>query len=691
MKDFFEAKSVVIVGVSASPDNMGRAIIYNLVRYQYSGIVYAVGPKGGSFLGFKIYPSVLDIPEPTDLAVILVPAKFVPEVLRQCGEKGIRRVVVESAGFTELGQDRAGLEQEVLGILRNYDMRLIGPNCVGIINRHTGLAVPFMPIEPLAPPGNIAVIAQSGGVGGSLLNMFGGEKLGYSIFASIGNKLNVTECDLVDYCIATDHTKTIFLYLEGISDGRRLMEQAMRAKKPIVLHKSNRTEAGKSIARSHSASLSSDDTVVDAACCQAGIIRVQDQTEALTVLKGFSLPIPKGPKLAVISRSGGHAVVAADAAEEYGFQLVPFPEKIIKMAEDRARAGVVRFQNPLDLGDVFDLRLYLMLAEEVMKDPIFDALLFVHHYQGALDGGHSRSLVKELDAMSKRYDKPLAFCLFTSPEEYLANRRATDFPIFTDPRHAIRALAATAKWATFQPIPFANEPPGGLNRSQALETLEHAPRGLLGPAESALILEAYGIRLVPWRIASTEEETILMAEELGFPLVMKTASPKVIHKTEAGAIVLNIENVDDVRRAYMKLSKFDRRVLLQRMVRGDGLEWIAGGRQVDQFGPVVLTGLGGITVEVIGDRAIRVAPITREEAKRMVDETKGAKLLEPFRGKKAKDRDALEDLIVRLSWLLYDIPRIGEIDLNPLWITDEGVVALDWRIIVFREEGVLGE
>lgn len=682
MKDLFEAKSVVVVGVSTSPDNMGRAIIYNLVRYQYTGVVYAVGPKGGSFLGFKIYPSVLDIPEPTDLAAILIPARFVPDVLRQCGERGIRRVVVESAGFTELGEDRAALEQEVKDVLAKYNMRMIGPNCVGIINRHTGLAVPFSPIDPTAPPGETAVVAQSGGVGQSLLNMFGGEKIGYSIFASIGNKLNVSECDIVDYCLEADHTKTIFLYLEGIADGRRLMKQAMLSKKPIVLHKANRTESSKSIARSHSASLSSDDTVVDAACRQAGIIRVEDQMEALTVLKGFSLPIPKGNRLAIISRSGGHAVIAADAAEECGFRLVPFPEKIIKMAEQHSRAGVIRFQNPLDLGDVFNMELYRMLADEVMKSQDFDALLFIHHYQGVLDGGESRSLVKQFDAMSRQYDKPFVFCLFTSPEEYLFCRRNTSFPIFIDPRHAIKALAATVRWATFRPLSFATEPPEGINKALADEILKNSTSGLMDPSRSARLLESYGISLIPWRIAAHEKDVIAALEPIGLPVAIKTASTSVVHKTDAGAVILNIKSVDELVEAYRKLSAFGKEVLIQKMAEGDGLEWIAGGRQVDGFGPVVLTGLGGVTVEVLSDRSLRIGPITHEEARRMIDDTKGAKLLESFRGRKAKDRAALEDLLVRLSWLLYDMPRIREIDLNPLWITERGAVALDWRVIL---------
>ncbi|MEJ5299893.1 MAG: acetate--CoA ligase family protein [Thermodesulforhabdaceae bacterium] len=682
MRTLFEAKSVAVVGVSTSPDNMGRAIIYNLVRYQYSGVVYAVGPKGGSFLGFKIYPSVMDLPEPVDLAAILVPARAVPDVLRQCGEKGIRRVVVESAGFTELGEDRASLEQEVRNVLSSYNMRLIGPNCVGIINRHTGLAVPFMPIEPLAPPGDIAVIAQSGGVGGSLLNMFGEERVGYSIFASIGNKLNVSECDLVDYCMDADHTRTIFLYLEGIADGRRLMEQAMQARKPIILYKSNRTEAGKSIARSHSASLSSDDMVVNAACHQAGIIRVDDQTEALTVLKGFSLPIPKGPRLAIISRSGGHAVIAADAAEEYGFKLVPFPENIIEMAEKHSRAGVIRFQNPMDLGDVFNLNLYRMLAEEVMKSPEFDALLFIHHYQGALDAGGSRELVKELDSMSRRYDKPLVFCLFTSPNEHLGNKAATRFPIFTDPRHALRALAATVKWETYNPVPFSTKPPAGIDKISVKKILDSSPSGLLGPGETAGILTCYGIPLIPWSVASSEDEAVSASEAIGFPVVIKTASTRVIHKTDAGAVILNIKNAGELREAYRKMSVFGSEVLIQAMAQGDGLEWIGGGRQVDQFGPVILTGLGGVMVEIFADRALRVGPITHEEAKRMIDETRGAKLLQSFRGREARDRSALEDILVRLSWLLYDMPRIQEVDLNPLWITASGAVALDWRMIL---------
>ncbi len=683
MKGFFDARSVTVVGVSDSPTNLGRAIIYNLLQYRFNGIIYAVGPKGGSFMGFKIYPSVLDVPETTDLAAILVPASVVPDVLRQCGEKGIKYVVVESAGFRELAEDRTKLEREILDILGKYQMRLIGPNCIGIINRYTGLAVPFMPVEPIAPPGHISIISQSGGVGGSLLNSFGMEKLGYSLFASIGNKLDMSECDIIDYCLADKNTRVIFLYLEGISDGRKLMEKAISSPKPIILHKSNTTKAGMNIAKSHSASLSSDDEVVSAGCRQSGIIRVKSQEEALNILKGFSLPPARGNRIGIISRSGGHAVIAADASEEFGFELVPYPQNIIEMALKHSRAGVINFQNPMDLGDVFDINLYRVLAEEVLKNDSFDALLFIHHYQGVFDVHASRELIKSFDEMSRKYDKPFAFCLFTSPKEYKVNRENVLFPIFTDPREAIKALSVARDWYRFKPIPFSKERPSGVDIVRARKVVDEASSGMMDPQRGAFLLEAYGIKLVPWALASDKDSLIASATKLGFPLVLKTASKEVIHKSDVGGVLLNLKNQKELLEAYERLSSsFGRDVLVQSMMLEDGIEWIVGGRQVPQFGPVVVTGPGGIYVEILGDRSIRVSPIDYEEADRMIEETRLSKLFKGFRGSSPKNKEPLKDIIVRLSWLLYDFPRIQEVDLNPCLVTQSLSYVLDWRIIL---------
>ncbi|MBW1975080.1 MAG: acetate--CoA ligase family protein [Deltaproteobacteria bacterium] len=679
MKRFFNAQSVTVIGVSNSPTNLGRAIVYGLIRYEFQGTVYLVGAKGGSFLGFKIYKSVAEVPETTDLAVLLVPARVVPDILEDCGRKGIKRVVVESGGFSELGDDRKELEERILQTLDRYDMRLIGPNCIGIINRHTGLALPFMPIEPLAPAGNIGIISQSGGVGGCILNDLGAEKLGYSLFASIGNKLNVNECDLLEYYLVDDKTKSIFCYLEGIADGRRMMEIAMKGEKPIVLHKSNRSEISRGIARSHSASLAVDDFVVSAACRQAGIIRVDKQSEAFTLLKGFQLPPVRGKRMGIISRSGGHAVIAADAAAEYGFELPPLPEDLIREVEKSARAGVIRFQNPLDLGDVFNLELYKLLAEQLLKNPSFDCVLFVHHYQPVFDTQPSRNLIRSIPEIVAKVGKPLALCVFSTRAEIQFNRENTAFPIFTDVHDAMKALAASRDYFNRKVYHFASRRPTGLSPSNIRFPLA-SETAMLDPTEAGSILQSYGFPLAPWKLAQDEESAVIASKELGYPVVIKTASPSVIHKTDAGGVLLNLKNTEEVREAYRKVSQLGRKVIIQKMVTDNGIEWIIGGKRDPQFGPVVLTGMGGVLVEIIKDVSARVGPICHEEAIAMLRETRAFRVLEGFRGQPRANIDALADMIVNVSWFLHDFPQIKEMDLNPVLITVDKAIILDWRI-----------
>jgi acetate---CoA ligase (ADP-forming) len=678
MNTFFDAKSVVVVGVSDSPLNLGRTMVLNLLEFRYTGTIYVVGPKGGAFLGHKIYPRVKDIPEPVELAAILVPASVVPEVLHECGEKGIRSVVLESGGFRELGPDRFGLEEEVLGVLKHYGMRMIGPNGLGLMNRWNGLAVPFMPFKAEAAPGQVAVIAQSGGVGAMMINMLATENLGFSKFASIGNKLDVNETDLVDYLIGDEETGVIYCYLEGIAEGRRLMEVAGRSSKPVVIHKSNLGQSGAMIARSHSASLSSDDQVVDAAFRQCGVMRSREQRETLEIIKGFSLPRMRGNRLAIIARSGGHAVLAADAAEEYGFLLPPFPLEVIKEVREHSRAKVIDFHNPLDLGDLFDLSLYRTLAEKTLSREDIDGVIFIHNYQGDMDVDASHRLIASLGEFVEEIRKPIGLCVFTTDDELRLNRKATRVPLFTDPKEAVRALARNRDFGRRHILPFAMSPPEQMDRHRVRLEIEAALPGMLLPERLASILTAYGIPLIAWQLAKDESEAIYHARNLGFPVVLKTAHPEVIHKSDAGGVVLEVPDEKAAGAAYLSLKRLGPRVLVQKISK-PGLEWLVGGRQDPSFGPVVVVGLGGIYVEVFRETAIRIAPIDYEEARRMVDECRGSVLLRGVRGQLPLDHQALLEVIVRVSWLLTDFPEIRELDLNPVRLFPAGCLALDWR------------
>jgi acetate---CoA ligase (ADP-forming) len=678
MDRFFHAESVAVVGVSNSQGNLGRAMVYNLMEFRYQGCIYLVGPKGGAFAGHKIYSSVLDIPDRVDLATILVPAAAVPKVVAECGEKGIKRVVVQSAGFRELGGDRLVLEEELLKTVERYGMRMIGPNCIGIINRRNGLAVPFMPFKAEAPLGRVAVISQSGGVGAMMLNSLASENIGFSKFASIGNKLNVNEADFVEYLNGDDETDIMFGYLEGIADGRRLMKLACESPKRIVVHKSNNGSSGSVIARSHSASLSSDDAVVDAAFKQCGIIRAREQREAVEIIKGVSLGSMKGNRLAVISRSGGHAVMAADAAEELGFELPPYPEDVIRLVHEQSRAKVIEFHNPMDLGDLFDLGLYKTLAEKTLARDDIDGLLFIHNYQGIFDAEESRRLVVSFGDVLKKYRKPVAVCVFTTQTELLHNRRAVRYPLFTDPREALRALALSRDRATCGPFPFSTERPRALDPAPVRVVLAGTPSGPIPPERLAAILSAYKIPLVGWRKVEGEDDALKAALTLGFPVALKTAEPQVVHKSDEGGVVLDVADEPALRDAYRRLCRLGPSALVQKM-SGPGLEWLIGGRRDHQFGPVVVSGLGGVYVEVFKETAIRIGPVGYEEAGRLLDECRGAAFLSGVRGQPPLDRRALMDIIVRISWLLADFPEIRELDLNPVRVMQKGCLVLDWR------------
>lgn len=688
MKNFFEAQSVAVIGVSSSPMNMGRAIVYNLLQFQFPGVIYLVGPKGGAFMGHKIFPSLLDIPDSIDIAAVLTPAHTIPDILRQCGQKGIKRVVIESSGFSEFAEERKALEEEILAIADKYDMRFIGPNGIGLIDIESGIALPFMPFEYEYPRGKIAVLAQSGGVGASILNALAPENIGFSKFVSLGNKLNVNENDLMEYLQGDTSTGTIFLYLEGIANGRRLLELSSRSTKPIVVLKSNNTNQSSAIARSHSASLTTDSEVAKEAFKQAGIFYARDLRESLDYLKAFELPAMKGKRLSVISRSGGHAVLAADAAAFYGFDLVPFPRSLLEIVEKQSRAKVIRLQNPLDLGDLFDLPLYLKIVDETLAQPDVDGVCFIHNYQGIFEAEASRELTRKIKPIMDRHNKPIAFCLFTTNKELLLHKKSIELPIFNDPWEAIKALNAAMNFSQREIQPFIGNPQSGIGMPRARvlidEVSEKETGKQLPAALSYQLLAAYGIHVAPWRIVENADMIMASLEELGFPVVLKTADPQVLHKSDEGGVFLDLNNRIDVLEAFGQLQlRFGPEVLMQKQVTG-GIEVFMGVKRDTTFGPVVMFGLGGIYVELFRDISRRVAPVSPRVAMDMIAETGAYQFLKGFRGHEEADIEACIDMLVRLSHMACDIPEIDSIDLNPVNLAmghEKGAKVLDCRMI----------
>lgn len=682
MRGFFEPKSVAVIGVSPRPENMGRNIVDNLALFGFPGPVYYVSPRGGEYQGQTIYPDVRDLPETPDLAAILTPAPTVPDILEACGQKGIKRVVIETGGFSELGGDRGQLEARLKETALRHGLRFIGPNCIGVICTQSGLAVPFPVMGKAVPKGGLSLICQSGGIGLTYLYRAAEEGLGISKFASVGNKANVNEEDLLAYYIEDPDTTAILLYLESIVDGRRLFDLIRSTDKPVVVHKSNIADLSHHIAQSHTSALANDDLVVEEALKQAGALRAHTVSECLTIVKGLAMPKPQGNRLAVVSRSGGHAVVAADAAFREGMDLPPLPASYLEPIQQNFRASVIKLQNPLDLGDLFLFDLYVEIVKGALALDNVDAALLVHGYRGA-ECEPSRRLARKLGELAQEFKKPVGLVLLTDPSEMILARQMSGLPVFEAPEEAIQAIAAAYRAGGVKA-----EPALGcgttLDAARAERILSTAgPDGSLELPEALHLLEAAGVPVAPFVVAGDAAEAAQAARGLGFPVCLKAVGAQVSHKTEQGGVVLDLNDEEGVRQAaegLFKRLKLSRLVVMS-MIQG-GSEVIVGGKQDPSFGPLVLLGLGGVTAEVLKDVTLRLAPVDDGEAGRMLDSLKGAALLKGFRGRPPISRPALLSVVVQISHLMARFPQLLELDLNPVLVGPGGAVAVDGRASV---------
>jgi len=696
MKEFFYPTSVAIIGVSAKPTNLGRNIVANLVEYGFDGIVYAVGQSGGAIETRRIFRSVGDIPDHVDLAVIFTPAQTVPGILEECGQKGIRWAIIETAGFREYTKEGKQLEEQINQVAERYGIQFIGPNCIGAINMENGFCVPFPRLEKFIKHGDVSIITQSGGVGMTALNLLANEGLGLNKFVSIGNMLNKNAEDVLDYLIHDENTGVIFMYLESIGDGKRLMEIARRSETPILVFKANIGGLGQKIALSHTASLASDDRVVDAAFHQSGIIRVHDGTALGNNLKIFKLPPMKGKRLGVVSRSGGHAVMAADACELSGFELAQLPESFLREVERHFRASVIHLTNPLDLGDLFDLDLYAKIIEQTLLLEGVDGMVFLHTSLSEAENYTSRLLLDRIIELVQKYEKPVAYYLSIAADELNYLKQNYSFPIFTQVVETVRALEMSYYYYSQHEKIHSNEKPLAftVEIDSARALIQRASAEKRDPllSEAVELLQFYGIPVIASAIAENSESAAAAGEKLGYPLAMKVIAPQVVHKSDVGGVRLDIQDKNMLTRSYTKM--IDRitknvsdvkieGVLLQPMVP-PGRELILGGRQDPQFGPVVLLGVGGIFVEILEDVIVRVAPIAPAVAREMVENLQIYPTLKGARGEEPADIPAIIDAVLRLSQLLCDFPEVKEIDINPLRVFkhDEGVKALDARVIL---------
>ncbi|RJO64959.1 MAG: CoA-binding protein [Myxococcales bacterium] len=696
MDTFFYPDSIAVVGVSSSPSNLAQRILANLRRFRYAGKVWAIGPRDEEVEGYPLFRSVADVPEKIDLAVLLVPAKNVPQVAEECGRKGIRRLIIESGGFREFSGGESDVERRLLEVCRRYGIRFLGPNCIGIINQENGLCTPFT--RPIAPfvEGGISVISQSGGVGLSHVMDLTSEYIGLNKFISFGNGLDIDEVDLIEYLGGDGGTSMISAYLEGISRGRDFLRVVSRQKKPVVVLKSNTQPSTQRVATSHSAAISGDEDVLDDAFRQVGVLRVPDSLVWANVSKQLTLPLMKGNRLAILSRSGGYAVMAADAASQMGFELPPFPDGFFDACRQYFEKSVITLQNPLDLGQIIFHPVVVHILEETLKLDEFDGVLLIYNYdaQGAPDEAHQ--FISQIMPLMYRYQKPVTTVLITQRHERQYIRESYALPLFRTAFHGVQALAYSrdAVRAAERRRPFETEAEPAAALPQAAELVASWRKAGRAPtvADALELLQLYGVPMVRRAVACSRDEALEKVEGLKFPIALKLIHADAPHKSDVGGVQLNLKDDYGLITGWDEIAKAASRArlaggmecaLIQEMAP-QGWEMFVGVKYDPSFGPVVLAGSGGLLAEVVRDVAARVAPLTREDAAELLSETRASQLLQGFRGLGPADTEAFVELIVAVARLIIAHPEIQALDLNPVIVhpKGKGLTVVDARLVL---------
>jgi acetyl coenzyme A synthetase (ADP forming)-like protein len=690
LEKMFNPESVAVIGASHVKGKVGRAVLDNLLS-GYEGKVYPINPKSAEIGGLKCYKSVLDVPGPVDLAVIVIPARLVPQAARECGEKGIKYLVIISAGFKESGVEGARLENEVKGIAKEYGMRVVGPNCLGVLNTHTKCNASFA--KKMPPAGNVSIITQSGALGTAILDWSEATGVGFDSFVSLGNKADLNEVDFMEAWMDEENTKVILAYLEGITDGRRFIEVAREVskKKPVVVVKSGRTSAGARAVSSHTGSLAGSDAAYDAAFLQSGVLRAETMFEFFDLAGGFAeQPVPSGNRIAIITNAGGPGILATDSCERHGLRLATLSRETTD-ALKAALPAAASFYNPVDvLGDA-SADLYRFALETVVKDDGVDGILVLATPQAMTDPVAIAGVAGEIKA---RTDKPILPCFMGGVvmEEGAEALKKYGMHNYDDPARAAYTMSMMARFQGISRRVY--RPPRRFDVDtdkvrSIIDSSRDQGTTVLG-LEALPVLEAYGIPAIKYKMAASAGDAVSAAREIGYPVVMKIVSPDIIHKSDVGGVKVGIGGDGELKAAYGKMMKDVRLampmsrisgVLIQKMASG-GKEVILGMNRDPQFGPLMMFGLGGIYVEALKDVQFRVAPLNEDDAYGMVYGIKTHPLLEGVRGENPSDIEKLIEVLERLSQLVTDFPEILEMDVNPVKVYEKGsgCLALDVRM-----------
>lgn len=690
-------KSIAVIGASRTPNTIGYQILDNLLRHGYTGAVYPVNPTAQAVHSIRAYPSVETIPDAVEMAVIVVPKQHVCAAAEACGRKGVQALVVISAGFKEVGGAGIERETELKAIAAKYRMRLVGPNCMGVLNTapEWSMNATFAPTMP--PAGPVAFMSQSGAMGVTILDYAAEYGIGISQFVSAGNKADVSGNDLIEYWHGDERTRVILMYLENFGNPRKFTRLAREITKtnPIIVVKSGRSGAGARAASSHTGALAGADRAIDALLHQCGVLRAETVEEMFDLAMAFAhQPVPRGNRVAIVTNAGGPGIIIADACEANGLSVTGLTESTrARLATQLPEEASV--QNPVDMIASATPQSYRMAVETVLEDANVDAVIaaFVPPL-GIRQEDVAQAIV---DVAGGEREKPVLAVLMGREglPQGLAGLNAAGIPGYRFPESAVRALAAMYRQGMWQRRPAGEVRAFEVDRGTVEEIISRAVdenREKLSEPEVMRVLEAYGIPVAPYRVVKTLDEAEEAAESLGWPVVMKLLSPRIVHKSDVGGVEIGIEDGAELARAWARLTHDAPRragigaddvdgVLVQAMVRG-GKETIVGMTSDPQFGPVLMFGLGGIYVEALGDVVFRVHPVRDVDAHEMVRAIRGRALLEGVRGEPASDLAAVEAVIQRVSQLVGDHPSIREMDINPWLAFAEGGVAVDGRISI---------
>ena len=705
----FSPQSVAVVGASTTPGKVGHDIFANILKGGYKGILYPVNPNAKSVLSVRAYPNILDIRGDVDLAIIILSPKVALKAIKEAIEKGVKGVVIVSAGFREVGGEGLEIENQIVSICKKADVRVVGPNCLGVINPISSVSLNASFSRRMPKSGNISFISQSGALCAAVLDFAADRDFGFSKFISIGNKADVDELDLLRYMHDDKDTEVIMIYLEELKRGREFVESVKEITSgdrptPILVIKSGRTIAGARAAASHTGALAGSEAVYDAIFKQAGIIRVDSINELfdyaiafayknVSETGKFSRKVPNGNRVAIVTNAGGPGIVATDMTVSSGLKLAKFHEETIEALESHLPL-TANLYNPVDIiGDAAQDR-YENALSSVVKDEGVDGALVILTPQSMTNALGTAEAIVRID---RRTHKPVLCCFMgifdvSSGVKYLQEH---GIPVFRFPENAAKAFGALYKYSKWLNRQHLAQFTLKHNKERAAEIIENslvAGKTYLSELDGLELLKCYGYNVLPAQIAENENEAAQIAENMSFPVAMKIISPQIHHKSDANGVVLGLDTKEKVKRAFQKLIEraieFDHNasiegVMVQKMSQ-PGDEVILGVNRYPAFGPLLMAGLGGIYVELFKDIVFRLAPIGRNEARRMIRNIKGYNIFKGFRGRPKSDIKVLEKSVVSLSDMVMNHPEIAEMDINPLMVHAEGkgATVADYRIIL---------